>query len=284
MRHNRKTTMITVALICCLVLAAVGLYLNRKPKDERIHVPDQHSSISSVQEPVEEDHGPENAAFYQKIFTDNQAVNPDYKGNVFFESNLINQPFVQALDNSYYLRRNWQTLEYDEAGANFMDYECTVDSSNIIIYGHYAYPSFDPSRKLRFTPLVRLVQQENYEANKTVYLLLENEIREYVICSVYYADLVESDGVYYTQVEEQYNLSSFSQEYFNTYHDRVRSKQLYETGEDFSWEDRLLTLQTCVENRPDQREIVVCRQVNTWPITDRCDFAVRDMTDSERAG
>lgn len=105
-----------------------------------------------------------------------------------------------------------------------------------------------------------------------------------MICSVYYADLVESDGVYYTQVEEQYNLSSFSQEYFNTYHDRVRSKQLYETGEDFSWEDRLLTLQTCVENRPDQREIVVCRQVNTWPITDRCDFAVRDMTDSERAG
>ena len=79
MRHNRKTTMITVALICCLVLAAVGLYLNRKPEDERIHVPDQHSSISSVQEPVEEDHGPENAAFYQKIFTDKQAVNPDYK-------------------------------------------------------------------------------------------------------------------------------------------------------------------------------------------------------------
>lgn len=285
MKQNRKITWITLALICCLVLAAVGLYLNMKPQQERVHVPDDHSSIVSVVEPEPEpDYGPENAAYYKKYFEDNRAINPDYIGTVFFDSNLINQPVVQCLDNSYYLRRNWQTLEYDEAGANFMDYECRNDSQNIIIYGHYAYPSYDPSRKLRFTPLAQLLQPENYEANKTVYLLLENEIREYVICSVYYTDLISSDGVYYTQYEEQYNLADFYEDYFSTYHDRVRSKQLYETGEDFSYADHLLTLQTCVENRPDQREIIVCRQVNTYPITDRCDFAMREMIDSERAG
>ena len=90
--------------------------------------------------------------------------------------------------------------------------------------------------------------------------------------------------MYYTQYEEQYNLADFYEDYFSTYHDRVKSKQLYETGEDFSYADHLLTLQTCVENRPDQREIIVCRQVNIYPITDRCDFAMREMIDSERAG
>ena len=153
-----------------------------------------------------------------------------------------------------------------------------ISSSMVIM------PIHPISRKLRFTPLAQLLQQENYEANKTVYLLLENEVREYVICSVYYTDLISSDGVYYTQYEEQYNLADFYEDYFSTYHDRVKSKQLYETGEDFSYADHLLTLQTCVENRPDQREIIVCRQVNIYPITDRCDFAMREMIDSERAG
>lgn len=284
MKQNRKTTLITLALVCCLILVATGLYLNMKPSDDRVHVPDNHSSVASVIEPEPEpDYGPEYAEFYKKIYSDNKAINPDYVGTVFFSGNVINQPFVQSYDNAYYLRRNWKTLEYDEAGANFMDYECSLESQNIIIYGHYAYPSYDPSRTLRFTPLAQMTSPDVWQSNKNVYLLLENEIREYVVCSVYYTDLIYTDGVYYTSWQEQYNLPEFGADYFDTYHNTVRSKQLYDTGEDFSAGDRLLTLQTCVEDRPDQRLVVVSRQINTYPITDRCDFEIRDMSESERA-
>ena len=281
MMRNKKTTWIIALLIVCLAFVAAGMYLNMNPYEERVYEP--VSSVSVVEEEEEViDLGPDQAAFYKQINDDNEAVNSDYIGTLFFDSNLINQPVVQGYSNSEYVRTDWRTLAYDDAGSNFMDFECTPESENTVIYGHYVYPSYDASGTMRFTPLTSLLHAENYEANRTVYLLLENEIREYVVCSVYFADLQNIDGVYYSRVNEQYNLPDYTPEYFTEYHTTVKAKQLYETGEDFTYEDKLLTLQTCVENRSDQREIVVCRQVNTYPITDRCDFPIRDMTSSEK--
>lgn len=280
MKHNRKTILITIAIIICLALCGIGLYFHEKPAQQPSS--QQSSAPSVVSEVIEENHGPEYAAYYRDIYNANLALNPDYTGTVFFESNLVNQPFVQGADNGVYLRKNWITGEYDEGGANFMDYENTLDDPNIIIYGHYAYPSYDPTRTLRFTPLAQLLNAENYEANKTVYLLLENEIREYVIAAVYYAELDYIGGSYYSKAELQYNLVSFSDDYFPVYHDAVKARQLYDTGIDFTNTDRLLTLQTCVENRPDLRQVMVCKQMNTYPLDDNCTFEIRDMTSSEK--
>lgn len=283
MKHNRKNDLITLAIILCLGLCGAGLYLNMKP-EEHVSVPDKQ--VSSVVPAEEEiiDEGPENAAYYRDFFNENKSINNDYQGTLFFDSGLIVQPFVQSYDNSAYLRINWVDGSYDEGGSNFLDYECTPESQNLIIYGHYAYPSYDPTGTSRFTPLAQLANEENYEANKTVYLLLENEIREYEVAVVYYAQLINSDGVYYTRDDEMYNLTSFTDDYFNLYYSTIKAEQQYETGVECTNADRFLTLQTCVENRADLREIVLCRQVNTYPITDRCDFERRDLISSEKAG
>lgn len=226
--------------------------------------------------------GEENAAYYRSVYEKGKQINEDYRGTIFFENGLINQPFVQGKDNNEYLRMNWQTGEYDEAGTVFIDYENTGNDQNTILYGHYAYPSYDPSRTMMFTPLSQLLDASNYNDNCVLYLLLENEIREYRIAAVYLADLSCDSFSCYSSDELQYNMTSYTETYFEQYHSAVKERMLYDTGIDFSYEDKLLTLQTCVENREDQREIVICKQVNSYPITDTCSFPQRKLSPSSQ--
>lgn len=194
-----------------------------------------------------------------------------FKGVIKFESGLIDMPVVQGIDNDFYLRRNWYTNEYSELGSIFMDYECSLDSKNIIIYGHYVYSSYEAldddgnkldNSKLMFTPLSKLIDESNYEANKYVSLVLENEVRTYEVVSVFYCNLVGEGEDVYPEEYLEYYLTEYSDEYFDKYKEKIKSIEFYDTGVDFSNNDNLLTLQTCVENNELKREIVLCKEVS----------------------
>ncbi len=172
----------------------------------------------------------------------------------------------------YGRRRDWLTNEYSELGSVFMDYECNLDSKNIILYGHYVYSSLEvldddgnraDNSKLMFTPLSTLVDKANYDKNKYVSLILEDEVRSYQIVSVFYCNLVgEGENVYPEEYLEYY-LPEYSDDYFSLYKDKIESIEFYDTGVDFNNDDNLLTLQTCVENNEMKREIVLCKQVSS---------------------
>ena len=72
----------------------------------------------------------------------------------------------------------------NKGGSVFMDYRNDLDDENIIIYGHHFSPPFDPSRTRAFTPLELLMEEENYADNNKITLILDNEIREYVVAAV----------------------------------------------------------------------------------------------------
>ena len=195
-----------------------------------------------------------------------------FKGLIKFESGLIDLPFVQSLDNDFYLRRDFITNDYSELGSIFMDYECDFDSKNIILYGHYVYSTYEAydddgnkldNSKLMFTPLSLLVDEDNYEDNKYVSLVLEDEVRTYEVVSVFYCNLVgEGDDVYPEEYLEYY-LSEYDDDYFKEYKNKIKSVEFYDTGVDFSNDDNLLTLQTCVEGNEYAREIVLCKEIST---------------------
>lgn len=223
-------------------------------------------------EKVEEDNS-EKYKEYASIWDENHAYNDDYLGQVFFESGLINEPVVQYTDNDYYLRKDFKTLEYSAMGTVFADYEARYDSQNITIYGHNAYSYYDAgldengekidNDTLGFTSLKYLVDESKYEENKTVYLLLENEIREYQIVSVFHVGLVYYEGNMYVDNEYvQYYLSEYSKSYFDTYKKEIVERQFYDTGIEFEYADKYLTLQTCVEGNDFAREVILCKEIN----------------------
>ena len=203
---------------------------------------------------------------------DEYSVYEAFKGIIKFDSGLIDLPFVQSIDNDFYLRRNWLTNEYSELGSIFMDYESSLDSKNIVLYGHYVYSSYEvldddgnrlDNEKLMFTPLSKLIDEDNYSDNKYISLVLEDEVRTYEVVSVFYCNLVKDGDDYYPDEYLEYYLNEFSDEYFDKYKEKIKSLEFYDTGVDFSNDDSFLTLQTCVENREDLREIVLCKQVSS---------------------
>ena len=204
----------------------------------------------------------ETYAELNKSWDENYAINNDYIGELTV-GELLTCPFVQGRTNDAYLRRGWQTMNYDEEGSVFLDSRNSLDDQNLIIYGHYVYASYDASGTHKFTPLRLLTEEENYEANRYITLQLQDEIRTYEIALVLYVDTyVAEDGLRYTVPELQYDHTDFG-DYFDIFITNAEAAAFYDTGIRPVKNDRLLTLQTCVEGNEDLREIVVARLINT---------------------
>ena len=188
----------------------------------------------------------------------NKKINEDYVGLLKFDSGLIEEDVVQGETNETYLRTDWHTGKYDEEGSVFMDSESNLDDQNITLYGHYVYESYDSSRTHKFTPLELLLEEENYEANKTLTLKLENETRKYMIVAVYLCNL--SDELVVPE-NLKYYTTNFTEETFATYKQEVEKIQQYDTKVSYDFNDKFLTLQTCVKNHLEQRQIVLCKEI-----------------------
>jgi len=262
---NKKTLSIIAILFMVIVVAVVALVviINTQSKPVEEVVKEEPKVVEKKEETVD----------YKKIWKENKAINSDYVGQLVFESGLINQPVVQGTDNNIYFRTNWKDMSHDEEGSVFMDARNVPGDQNTIIYGHYVYPEYEKNTLGRtevlgdrmFTPLVKLKDQANYEANKYVDLYLENEVVRYEVAVVYHC-VLDPEVNYVSPVENMYYfLTSYSEDYFEKYKQAIYEAAFYQTGVDINYNDKLLTLQTCVEGHDELLEIVVCKEISRTP-------------------
>ena len=187
MKKKQKMKLVYIAIPVLVILLALGIYILTKDGSNKNNEQPVQSETATAEVEIDE----EEKAIVESLWAENSAINSDYVGTITFESNLINLPFVQGKDNNTYYRTNWETMEYDEEGSIFMDSSNSLSDQNIILIGHYVYASYEASGTHMFTPLAKLIEEENYEANKYVKLYLENEVRRYEIDYVYYCQLIE---------------------------------------------------------------------------------------------
>lgn len=223
----------------------------------------------------------------------NKSINIDYIGNIAFESGLIDLPFVQAnsvykpngelytfytekgelvsdpigyTGNDVYLWTNWKTGEYDyssDGGSVFLDYRNDLSDQNLIIYGHHYNRNFDPNGKKAFTKLDLLLKDEYYEENKYIDLILDNEIRKYVIANVFIID-IEDDietQVVRTNINKDFS-GNYDPNFFNTYISTLNRLSLYKTDISLEKDDKLLTLITCITGEELVRQVIVCKMID----------------------
>ncbi|MDE6785214.1 MAG: class B sortase [Ruminococcus sp.] len=199
--------------------------------------------------------------------------NRDYAGWIKIANTNVDYPFLkdpgeikagqsyyggEAYDsNEYYLHRNFNR-NYEFAGALFMDYRNNFDSiednqsENIIIYGHNMmnYTMFGSLRQ--YYSDYSFINRAHFIEISSLY-----HDYDYVICgcsvtSGYY----ESDFVYWNMEELD------TEEDFNFFMGKVREKQLFDTGVDVKYGDKLLTLSTCYGvSESNQRFILVARRL-----------------------
>ncbi len=227
----------------------------------------------------------------RKMWLDSEAINPDYVGQIVFDSGLIDLPFVQAKDvyrddgslyvfytkegqlvqdptgfsgNDVYIWTNWKTGKYDlydEGGSVFMDYRNSLEDQNLIIYGHHYARDYDPSGLKQFSALDLLLDEENYADNKSLRLILDNEIREYEVAAVFVIDVLDDDEIQVIRIDPKRDLSGNEDpEYEESFYSLIRALSRYDTGTIIEEDDHLLTLVTCLEHQPRYRQIIICRE------------------------
>ena len=256
---------------------------------------DIEDSNTTFNEPTTEEKGPERPQMDPKLkdrWLSNKAINPDYVGELIFDSGLIEVSFVQAKDiydrngnlysfytengnlvedpegydgNDVYIWTNWKTGRYDngddEGGSVFMDFRNSLNDQNIIIYGHHFARDWDPQGSKQFTPLDLLLEEENYEANKTLKLVLNDEIREYAVTNVFVIDVYDDYELNFMRRNMNEDFSGNPDpEFFRDYIEYINRISRYETSEKLSEDDRILTLVTCMQHQPELRQIIVCRE------------------------
>ena len=227
----------------------------------------------------------------RKMWLKNEEINPDYVGQIIFDSGLIDLPFVQAKDvyredgslyvfytkdgqlvedptgfsgNDVYIWTSWKTGNYDysdEGGSVFLDCRNSLDDINLIIYGHHYARDWDPSGRRQFTPLDLLLDEDGLAGNSTLRLILDNEIRRYEVAAVFVIDILDDDEIQVIRTDPRRDLSGNEDpEYENNYYSLIRNLSRYDIGTPIGEEDHLLTLVTCLEHQPRYRQIIVCRE------------------------
>lgn len=194
----------------------------------------------------------------------NKSINDDYVGQIYFDSGLINLPFVQGATNNTYFRTDWETMKYDIGGSIFMDCENNMTKDqNIILYGHNYGPYDDPTLTKMFTPLRVLKDQKNYEENKIVNLYLGDYTLKYQVLTVYLVQVTEMDGKQYISTDDPvYVTRNYKSKDLFEYIEKFKEREFYDTGLTIDKTDRLLTLQTCVDGSTDKL-IVVAKLIET---------------------
>lgn len=267
--------LVVIALVICCAITAVFFITNKNSESDSNTI--NVNSIAGFETEIDWE-------TYQETWQSKYAINSDYVGDLVFVSGLIAQPIVQYIDDDditqgyyKYLRTNWETMEDDEEGTVFVDPYSDINSSmNITIYGHYVYEEYDSTRTHMFTPLSELLDEENYSENCIFYILLEDEIRVYQIAHVYIAQLYSSSGDSYDMLDDgmYYMFTDWEEDELEYFLEQISLIEQYDTGIEINYGDKWVTLQTCVDGRYDQREIVIAKEIAVISVGETTDLAI----------
>ncbi len=293
MKKYNRNTILGFAIALLAIAATVFVLISAGA----ISLPKKTETMPEVDP---EDEAAELRRQYRIFYDENEAINEDYVGNIMFDSGLINVPFVQARScykengemyrfyteegvlvtdaaeytgNDVYIWTDWKTGQYDyntNGGSTFMDYRNVLTDQNLIVYGHHFSAWNDPTGTKQFTPLEQLLEEENFDKNRYVTVLLEKEIRRYEIAAVYEFNAANEEDYLDLQYwrtnynYDDYDANAYDADYYQNYIDTVKEIQLYDTGVEWTVNDQTLTLQTCISGHTGELfEIVILKQISS---------------------
>lgn len=154
----------------------------------------------------------------------------------------ISYPVMQSTtDHQKYLSRDFNG-NYSLSGTPFLDYRCSLESANMIIYGHHMN---DGSM---FGTLMNYIRKSYRDSHKTITFETRNGTKEYTVFSVM-KTTVDDDWYKFVYAE--------SAEKFCKRVAYANEHSIYNTGIKPSMSHKLLTLSTCTNASEDERLLVI---------------------------
>lgn len=159
-----------------------------------------------------------------------KTFNPDTIGFIKVMGTNINYPFVQTLDNDYYLNRSYDKT-YNNAGWIFLDYRNNeFNDKNTIIYGH---------GRINGTMFGSLKDtlKSSWQNNKDNYIIKISTEKENSIWQIF--------SVYKIATTSDYLQTTFSDNEFESFINLIKNRSSYNFETNVTNEDKVLTLSTC---------------------------------------
>lgn len=159
-----------------------------------------------------------------------KTFNPDTIGFIKVMGTNINYPFVQTLDNDYYLNRSYDKT-YNNAGWIFLDYRNNeFNDKNTIIYGH---------GRINGTMFGSLKDtlKSSWQNNKDNYIIKISTEKENSIWQIF--------SVYKIATTSDYLQTTFSDNEFESFISLIKNRSSYNFETNVTNEDKVLTLSTC---------------------------------------
>ncbi len=180
--------------------------------------------------------------FKQEDYDNLLAMNGDFKGWLTVPGTEVNYPLVQTTDNEYYLHHNFKK-EYNDGGAIFIASENSspLNDENTIIHGHHMR---DGSM---FASLGKYKDENFLKENNKIYVSTRDNVYEYEIFSVYVI----------TANLNPYKINFAEKDEYLSYLKELKSNSLFNVDlEEFTPEDKIITLSTCTYEVDDGRLLV----------------------------
>lgn len=180
-----------------------------------------------------------------------QQQNPDLYGWIKIDNTVIDYPVMHTPnDPEKYLRCNFDG-EKNMAGTIFMDYRCTPQSDNQILYGH------NMKNGTMFGSLLNYQSQEYWKDHKVIHFDTLHEQQDFEVVAAFF------DRIYSVN-DREFKYYNFIQPNSKEEYDRAihayKEKALYDTGVSPHYGDQLLTLSTCSYHVEEGRFVVVAKK------------------------
>lgn len=180
-------------------------------------------------------------------------VNPEIIGWLNIPNTNMNLPVLQHEDNDYYLNHNFEG-DYDPNGVPFMDFRNNAKEldNNTLVYGH----NWESGQM--FHSLLLYKDVEFYKQNPVITFDTVYEESQWKIISCLEANTDANIG-------EVFNYWNFIRtddpDKMQWYIDEVLARSFFTTTVDVNVDDKLLTIQTCANDRYNTKVCLVARKV-----------------------
>lgn len=252
----KKKSIIGV-LIVLLALLGTRLYQDylqeRKLAEQTQELAESEEESAEEQEPEELKHVISDTILPQ--FEEYYAQNDDIVGWISVPNTAISYPVMQSEDNDYYLHRNFEE-QYIFDGIPFMDFRNVITPElydNTLIYGHNM-----GLKGNMFTELMRYQKLDFYKKSPVIRFDTLYRESQWKIIAVFEANTEEQFG----EVFEYYNfLLAEKEEDFQNYLDEIYKRSYYHPFVDVEYGDKLLSVQTCLNDKYETKVVVVARML-----------------------
>lgn len=251
MTKMRKISLATVSVLLSALLLLSGFMIYRELSDRQKEkedfrelaelvqtIPPEQPQSDVTDSPTDDEPEPAHRRDLAPLF----AQNSDCIGWLCIPGTDVDYPVMHTPENPQkYLRRNFYG-EYGQSGTPFLDDRCSVDSDNLIIYGH------NMRNNTMFGSLPKYMEKAYRQAHPVIEWETEAGCEEYTVFAV--ATVKKQDDWYGF-------IHAADHEEFEKQLKTIQSKAIYCSETMPEYGTQLLTLSTCYGSGKDGRLLII---------------------------